>query len=123
MGVPPGLMTAIVQLESSGNPNARGTSGEIGLAQLMPATAKTLGVDPRDPEQSLRGMATLLRHLMQKYKGDVRKVLAAYNEGETIFDKRMRRGLPLPDTTQLYVRNAMALLGGAGQAQPAAGGG
>lgn len=115
MGVPPGLMSAIVQLESGGNPNARGTSGEIGLAQLMPATARALNVDPSNPEQALRGMATLLRHLMQKYRGDIAKVLAAYNEGETAFDRRMRKGLPLPDITQRYVRNGQALLRAGGQ--------
>ena len=126
MGVPPGLISAIVQLESGGNPDAVGTSGEHGLAQLMPATARALGVDPRDPQQAIRGAATLLRHLMTKYRGDIAKVLAAYNEGETQFDKRMRRGLPLPPITQRYVRNGLALLRAGGQ-QPgravAAGGG
>lgn len=115
MGVPPGLISTIVQLESGGNPDAVGTSGEHGLAQLMPATARTLGVDPRDPQQAIRGAATLLRHLMTKYRGDIAKVLAAYNEGETQFDKRMKRGLPLPPITQRYVRNGLALLRAGGQ--------
>jgi len=114
-GVPAGLLHAIAQLESSGNPDAVGGSGEIGLMQFMPATAKALKVDPRDPEQSIRGAATLLRHLMQKYRGDIASVLAAYNEGETAFDRRRRRGQALPAITQRYVRNGLALLGRGGQ--------
>jgi soluble lytic murein transglycosylase-like protein len=113
--VPAGLLHAIAQLESSGNPDAVGGSGEIGLMQFMPATAKALKVDPRDPEQSIRGAATLLRHLMQKYRGDIASVLAAYNEGETAFDRRRRRGQALPAITQRYVRNGLALLGRGGQ--------
>lgn len=115
VGVPPGLLHTVAQLESSGNPNAVGSSGERGLMQLMPATARSLKVDPSDPQQAIRGAATLLRHLMQKYRGDIAKVLAAYNEGETAFDRRMRRGLPLPSVTQQYVRHGLALLRAGGQ--------
>lgn len=110
MGVPPGLLATVAQLESGGNEKAVGTSGEHGLFQLMPETARTLKVDPRDPQQAARGAATLLRHLMTKYRGDIRKVLAAYNEGETKFDRRMRLGLPLPSVTQAYVRKGLALM-------------
>ena len=86
--------------------------------QFMPDTARRLGVDPRNPQQSIRGAAELLSHLMDKYKGQIWKVLAAYNEGEPAFDRRQRRspGLQsLPDSTQKYVRRALQLLRGGGQ--------
>ena len=109
-GVPPGLLSTIAYLESAGNPNAIGSQGERGLMQLMPATARALGVDPTDPQASVQGAAELLRHYMQKYRGDIASVLAAYNEGETAFDRHRQRGEPLPAITQRYVRNGLAIL-------------
>jgi soluble lytic murein transglycosylase-like protein len=59
--VDPILGKSVMMAESSGDPNARGTSGELGLMQIMPATARSLGVDPRDPAQAIDGAFRLLR--------------------------------------------------------------
>jgi soluble lytic murein transglycosylase-like protein len=106
----------VALLESSGDPNAVGKQGEKGLMQLMPATARALGVDPANREESIRGAAKFLRHLMVKYRGNIASVLAAYNEGEPAFDRHRRRGEPLPETTRHYVERGLALLRGAGRA-------
>jgi len=114
-GASPGLLRVVAHLESSGNPDAKGGSGEVGLMQLMPSTARSLGVDPRDPRDSIRGAAQLLGRLMRKYNGVTWKVLAAYNEGEPAFDRRQRKSpgrQSLPATTQRYVANGLRLLRG-----------
>ena len=80
-GVPSDILTRMVQAESSGNPRAVSNKGAQGLMQLMPGTAKELGVtDPFDPEQSIYGGAA---YLAQQYKrfGDWQKALVAYNAG------------------------------------------
>lgn len=77
-GVPVNIFSALVKAESGGNQNAKSPAGAIGLAQLMPNTAKGLGVDPYDPVQNLTGGA---RYLKQQYDrfGDWGLALAAYN--------------------------------------------
>lgn len=114
-GVPASLLAAVTQLESSGRENPPvGGSGERGLLQLMPATARALKVNPNDPQQSIRGAAHLLKRLMQKYRGETWKVLAAYNEGEPAFDRRQRRSpgvQSLPPVTRRYVNRGLKLLG------------
>lgn len=85
-GVPPSIALAVARKESSvsqWNPNGSlvtGTSGEIGVFQLMPATAAGLGVDPSDLTQNISGGISLLAQLFQKY-GDWGKALSAYNSG------------------------------------------
>jgi soluble lytic murein transglycosylase-like protein len=79
-GVDPKLLTALVWTESSFHPEVVSPSGAIGLAQLMPATAATLGVDPTDPAQNLDGAARFLAGL-QKQFGRADLALAAYNAG------------------------------------------
>lgn len=80
-GVPPALLQSLVQVESSGNPLARSSAGAIGLTQLMPATALSLGVkDPYNAAQNLNGGAAYLAQLKQRY-GDWRSALSAYNSG------------------------------------------
>jgi soluble lytic murein transglycosylase-like protein len=79
-GVPSSLALAVAQRESGLNQAARGTSGEIGVYQLMPGTAKQLGVDPSDLSQNIDGG---IRYLSQMYSqfGDWHTALEAYNGG------------------------------------------
>ena len=80
-GLDPALAIEVARRESGMNPNAPdGAAGEIGMFQLMPATAAGLGVNPRDPQQNIVGGVSLLRQLVGKY-GDPAKALAAYNWG------------------------------------------
>lgn len=67
--------------ESGGNPNAIGSSGEIGLMQLMPSTARLMGVNPRNPYQNILGGVRYRQHLRFDYKFNGDMVLAAYNAG------------------------------------------
>lgn len=79
--LPPNLVQAVAQVESAGGKNAGASSaGALGVMQLMPTTAKSLGVTDRtDPAQSIEGGAKLLRELLDTFNGDVRLALMAYN--------------------------------------------
>jgi len=81
-GVPPSIALAVAQKESGFNQAAVGSSGEIGVMQLMPATAAGLGVDPSDLNQNVTGGVSLLASLYQQF-GDWSDALAAYNAGPT----------------------------------------
>lgn len=100
-GVPEDLFLRLVQQESGFNPKARSHKGALGLAQLMPETARVLRVDPMDPYQNLDGGA---RYLMQQYRafGNWRLALAAYNAGPGAVQKH--GGVPPFRETQNYVR-------------------
>jgi hypothetical protein len=79
--VDPGLIRAVIQTESSGNPRAVSSKGAVGLGQLMPATAKSLGVsDPTDPKQAIPAIAALLNENLTRY-GNVQDALRAYHGG------------------------------------------
>ena len=79
--VDPALIRALIQTESSGNPNAVSNKGAVGLGQLMPATAKSLGVsDPTDPKQAVPAIAALLNENLTRY-GNVQDALRAYHGG------------------------------------------
>ena len=80
--VPPSIALAVAQKESGFNQNAVGAAGEIGVMQLMPATAAGLGVDPSDLTQNVTGGVSLLASLYQQF-GDWSDALAAYNAGPT----------------------------------------
>lgn len=80
--VHPALIGAVILVESGGNPMSISSSGAMGLMQLMPSTCTDLGVmDAYDPEENIRGGAALLSRHIQKYSGNLKKVLAAYNAG------------------------------------------
>ncbi len=101
-GVEPALVRAVVQAESAFNPRAVSPVGAEGLMQLMPETAKDLGVDDSfDPEQNVMGGTRYLGWLLEKYGGDLDKTLAAYNWGPGNVD---RRGIDsLPKETRDYL--------------------
>ncbi|WP_308914913.1 lytic transglycosylase domain-containing protein [Jannaschia sp. LMIT008] len=104
-GVPEDLFLRLVRQESGWNPSAVSRKGALGLAQLMPGTARVLRVDPRDPIQNLDGGA---RYLAQQYQtfGSWRLALAAYNAGPGAVVKH--GGVPPFRETRHYVR---AILG------------
>ena len=104
-GVPEDLFLRLVQQESGWNPRARSHKGAIGLAQLMPATARTLRVDPRDPKQNLDGGARYLATQYRRFRS-WRLALAAYNAGPEAVTKY--GGVPPYKETQGYVK---AILG------------
>jgi soluble lytic murein transglycosylase-like protein len=79
--VSPALIEAVVWQESRWRPNAVSHAGARGLAQLMPGTARDLGVDPDDPFANLEGGARYLREQLDRFDGDLEKALAAYNAG------------------------------------------
>lgn len=116
-GVPQDLIQRVIMAESSGNPSAVSNKGATGLMQLMPATAKGLGVDPRDPAQNIQGGSRYLGQMMDKYDGDQRLALAAYNWGPGNVDRWVARGAneaELPAETRGYIQKIMS---GSGSAQ------
>lgn len=104
-GVPEDLFLRLVQRESGWNHNAVSVKGATGLAQLMPATARVLGVDLTDPEQNLDGGARYLKMMYDRF-GSWRLALAAYNAGPIAVEQN--NGVPPYDETQAYV---VAILG------------
>ncbi len=100
-GVPENLFLRMVQQESDWNPSAVSPKGAIGLAQLMPQTARLLGVNPIDPRQNLDGGARYLKQQFDTF-GDWRLALAAYNAGPGAVKKH--RGIPPYEETLHYVR-------------------
>ena len=108
-GVSPTLLAAVAQQESSFNPRAVSPAGAQGLMQLMPATAKSLGVtDAFDPVQSVNGAAKLLSSLLERF-GSTDLALAAYNAGPGAVIKH--GGVPPYAETQNYVRSITSKLG------------
>lgn len=105
-GIDPALLKGLVSQESGFNPNARSGAGAVGLTQLMPGTAAGLGVtNPLDPAQSLQGGAKYLREQLDRFGGDEKLALAAYNAGPGAVQKY--GGVPPYAETQNYVTSVM----------------
>jgi soluble lytic murein transglycosylase-like protein len=102
------LVRAIIHAESAFKKNAKSSVGAIGLMQLMPATAKELGVsDSLNPDQNINGGAKYLAQLHKQFKGDLRLTAAAYNAGPNAV--RKYNGIPPYKETQVYVERVMIL--------------
>ncbi|MFM7377275.1 MAG: lytic transglycosylase domain-containing protein [Erythrobacter sp.] len=104
----PALLEAVVWQESRWNENARSPVGAQGLAQLMPGTARYLGVDPNDPFANLEGGARYLREQLDRFGGDIEKALAAYNAGPGRVERA--GGIPNIRETKQYVAAIMGRL-------------
>ncbi len=108
-GVDPRLIVAVARRESAFNPNAVSRVGACGLMQLMPATARILGItDIFDARQNVFGGARYLRQLLDTYGGDLDRTLAAYNAGPGAVDKY--NGVPPFAETRAYVASIRASL-------------
>ncbi|UCF95522.1 MAG: lytic transglycosylase domain-containing protein [Desulfobacterales bacterium] len=108
--LPPALLTAVVRAESDFKVTAVSPAGAQGLMQLMPATARELGVnDPFDIEQNINGGARYLRQMLDRFDGDLRLALAAYNAGPGTV-KKFGGDVPYPET-RLYVERVLRFAG------------
>jgi soluble lytic murein transglycosylase-like protein len=105
-GVDPALLKGLIRQESNFDPTAGSSAGAVGLTQLMPATAASLGVsDPTDPAQSIEGGAKYLKAQLDRFGGDPAKALAAYNAGPGAVTRY--GGVPPYAETQQYVQKVL----------------
>lgn len=104
-GVDKALIRSVIRAESGFDVNATSPKGAMGLMQLMPATARELGVsNAYDPEQNVMAGARYLKGLLDRYKGDVRQALAAYNWGMGNLERSTGS---LPEETRSYIAGIM----------------
>lgn len=107
-GLDPLLVRAVIQVESGENPRAVSPKGAVGLMQLMPATARELGVlDPYHPRDNVQGGTAYLARLVERYGGRLDLALAAYNAGPAAVDRY--GGVPPYPETRRFVDRVLAL--------------
>lgn len=106
--VDPALVRAVIHAESGFNVHARSPKGAIGLMQLMPATARELGVaNPRHPRENIHGGARYLAQMLVRFRNDITLATAAYNAGPQAVQKYS--GVPPYAETQVYVQRVRIL--------------
>jgi soluble lytic murein transglycosylase len=109
-GLDTDLLRAVVEAESNFDPNAISKKGAVGLMQLMPETARGMGVtDPFHPAKNLEAGARYLRRLIDKYQGKLTLALSAYNAGEKAVDEY--KGIPPYPETREYVEKVLKAYG------------
>jgi len=103
VGLDPELLLKVIEAESGGNQDSVSGAGAVGLMQLMPGTARDLGVDPNDPMQNVRGGARYLRQQLDEF-GDIPTALAAYNAGPGLV---RNHGIPDYKETRDYINRIL----------------
>lgn len=107
-GVDPKLVDAVARTESNYMPNAVSSAGAVGVMQLMPETASSLGVtNIYDPHDNIEGGTKYIKQLLTTFDGDVSKTVAAYNAGPQAV--KQYNGIPPYDETKNYVRKVLDL--------------
>jgi len=104
-GLDPSLVKAVMKVESNFKPYALSYKGAIGLMQLMPSTARLLGVDPFDPVENLKGGSEYLRQMMLRFDGNLVLALSAYNAGPLAVEKYGT--IPPYSETRYYVKHVL----------------
>lgn len=108
-GIPTAILSALLKQESGFQPNVVSSAGAQGIAQFMPGTASSYGINPFDPRQAIDAAGKYLRSSLNTFGGDISKALASYNAG--VGAVQQYNGVPPYAETQNYVKNILAMAG------------